>query len=120
MKGLCGRRRRRRIDPSAVKATLKVLGLCAVLLLVLAAVTVSVAVMAWHSKRLANSGGAGSRVAELERERAKREKQLEKLAQREKDLQKQLGQAKESRKRLNATLMGCLENVVFWALVGGD
>ncbi|XP_034975847.1 uncharacterized protein LOC118087373 isoform X2 [Zootoca vivipara] len=110
------------MDPSTVKATLKVLGLCAVLLLALAAVTVSVAVMAWHSEaarqvrrcreQLANETAAlGDKVAELEWERAGREKQLEKLAQREKDLQKQLGQAKENRKRLNATLMGCLENV---------
>ncbi|XP_028569174.2 coiled-coil domain-containing protein 194 [Podarcis muralis] len=110
------------MDPSAIKATLKVLGWCAVVLLVLAAVTVTVAVMAWHSEaarqlrrcreQVANETAAlGDKVAELERERAGRKKQLEKLAQREKDLQKQLGQAKESRKRLNATLMDCLENV---------
>ncbi|XP_072833938.2 coiled-coil domain-containing protein 194 isoform X3 [Pogona vitticeps] len=111
------------MDPSsATKATLKVLGLCFILLLLVAAVTVSVAVLVRHSEatrqlrgcqeRAANETAAlADRVAELERERAQRAKQLEKLAQREKDLQRQLGQAKESRKRLNATVMGCLENV---------
>ncbi|XP_061457035.1 myosin-2 heavy chain, non muscle-like [Rhineura floridana] len=110
------------MDPSATKATLKALGLCAVLLVVVAAITVSVAVMVWRSEaarqlkacreRVSNETAAlTDRVAELEKERAGHGKQLDKLAQREKDLQKQLSQAKGGQKRLNATLMGCLENV---------
>ncbi|KAM6465597.1 coiled-coil domain-containing protein 194 [Liasis olivaceus] len=111
------------MDPSATRATLKVLGLCAMLLLLVAAVTISVAVMVRQSEaarqlkgcqeRASNETAAlTSRVAELEQERTKREKQLEKLAQREKDLQKQLSQAKEGRKRVNATLMGCLDKMI--------
>lgn len=111
------------MDPSAIRATLKVLGLCAILLLLVAAVTVSVAVMVWHSEaasqlkacheRASNETVAlTDRVAELERERVERGKQLEKLAQREKELQRQLSQAKDGKKRLNATLMACWENMV--------
>lgn len=111
------------MDPSATRATLKVLGLCAILLLLVAAVTVSVAVMVWHTEaarqlkacheRASNETVAlVERVAELERERAEHGKQLEKLAQREKELQRQLSQAKEGKKRLNATLITCWENTV--------
>lgn len=119
------------MEPSATRATLKVLGLCALLLLLVAAVTISVAVMVRQSEaarqlrgcqeRASNETAAlTSRVAELEQERTRREKQLEKLAQREKDLQKQLNQAKEGKKRLNATLMGCLDNMVCVGAVGND
>ncbi|KAJ6664318.1 hypothetical protein lerEdw1_008537 [Lerista edwardsae] len=109
------------MDPSATKATLKVLGLCAILLLLVAAVTVSVAVMVWHTEAARQLKACHERasnetvvlierVAELERERAERGKQLEKWAQREKELQRQLSQAKEGKKRLNATLITCREN----------
>lgn len=108
---------------SAAKATLRILALCFVLLLLVAAVTVAVALLARHAEsarrlqacqeRAANETAAlANRVAQLEGERAQRAKELEKLARREKDLQRQLGLAKEGRKRLDATLTGCLENVV--------
>ncbi|XP_026526599.1 uncharacterized protein LOC113414097 [Notechis scutatus] len=111
------------MEPSATRATLKVLGLCALLLLLVAAVTISVAVMVRQSEAARQLRGCQEqasnetaaltlRVADLEQERTRREKQLEKLAQREKDLQKQLNQAKEGKKRLNATLMGCLDNMI--------
>ncbi|XP_042297837.1 coiled-coil domain-containing protein 194 [Sceloporus undulatus] len=78
--------------------------------------------MVWHSEaarqlkgcqeRITNETTAlRDRVAELEEERARQRKQLERLVQREKDLQKQLSQAKEGRKTLNATLTDCLENM---------
>ncbi|XP_063003416.1 coiled-coil domain-containing protein 194 [Elgaria multicarinata webbii] len=109
------------MEPSGTKTALKVLGLCTALLFLAAVAAVSVAVVVWHTdvgrqlkgcrEQAANETVVlVDRVAELEREQAARGKQLEKLAQQEKELQRQLSQAKDGRKRLNATLMGCLEN----------
>nr|XP_048686885.1 uncharacterized protein LOC125627117 [Caretta caretta] len=109
------------MDPAVAKATLKVLGLCVVLLFLVAAVTVSVAVMMWHSEaaqklqgcreRAANETSAlGGRVAKLERDVAELTGRLQEDAQKEKQLRRQLGQAKDEGRKLNATLLSCLEH----------
>ncbi|CAM5136934.1 unnamed protein product [Natator depressus] len=109
------------MDPAVAKATLKVLGLCVVLLFLVAAVTVSVAVMMRHSEaaqklqgcreRAANETSAlGGRVAELERDVAELTGRLQEDAQKEKQLQRQLGQAKDEGRKLNATLLSCQEH----------
>ncbi|CAM4701232.1 coiled-coil domain-containing protein 194 [Caretta caretta] len=109
------------MDPAVAKATLKVLGLCVVLLFLVATVTVSVAVMMWHSEaaqklqgcreRAANETSAlGGRVAKLERDVAELTGRLQEDAQKEKQLRRQLGQAKDEGRKLNATLLSCLEH----------
>ncbi|XP_067416226.1 coiled-coil domain-containing protein 194 [Emydura macquarii macquarii] len=108
------------MDPSVTKTTLKVLGLCVVLLFLVAAVTVTVAVMMRHAEvaqrlrgcqeRAANETSAlGGRVAELEREMAELTGRLKKGAQKEKQLRRQRGQAKAEGRKLNATLLSCQE-----------
>ncbi|XP_034611277.1 coiled-coil domain-containing protein 194 isoform X2 [Trachemys scripta elegans] len=108
------------MDPSVTKATLKVLGLCVVLLFLVAAATVSVAVMMWHSEAVrrlqgcreqaANETSAlGGRVAELERDVAELTGRLQEDAQKKQQLQKQLGQAKDEGRKLKATLLSCQE-----------
>ncbi|KYO34721.1 hypothetical protein Y1Q_0004240 [Alligator mississippiensis] len=110
------------MDPSATKAILRVLGLCVVLLLLVAAATVSVAVMVWHSEAMRKLQGCreqaanetamlGGRVAELERDRAELRARLEEGARREKLLQRQLGAAKDEGRKLNTTLLSCWEHV---------
>lgn len=118
------------MDPSATKAILRVLGLCVVLLLLVAAATVSVAVMVWHSEAVRKLQGCreqaanetamlGGRVAELERDRAELRARLEEGARREKLLQRQLGAAKDEGRKLNTTLLSCWEHVVRLARLGG-
>ncbi|XP_050790058.1 coiled-coil domain-containing protein 194 isoform X2 [Gopherus flavomarginatus] len=108
------------MDPSVTKATLKVLGLCVVLLFLVAAVMVSVAVMMWHSEAVrmlqgcreqaANETSAlGGRVAELERDVAELTGRLQEDAQKKKQLQRQLGQAMDESRKLKATLLSCRE-----------
>ncbi|XP_051495944.1 uncharacterized protein LOC127394172 [Apus apus] len=103
------------MDPAVPKATLKVLGLCAALLVLVAAVTVAVAVMVWRSEALGKLRGCreravnesrelGNRVAELERERAR-------LRREEGTLRRQLVRARGDGERLNVSLGSCRERV---------
>ncbi|XP_074834726.1 coiled-coil domain-containing protein 194 isoform X2 [Carettochelys insculpta] len=108
------------MDPSGIKATLKVLGLCVVLLCLVAAVTVSVAVTMRHSEALrklhscreqaANETSAlVGRVAELERDMAELMGRLEEGTRGEQRLRRQLGQAQEDGRKLRASLLSCQE-----------
>lgn len=103
------------------KATLKVLGLCAVLLVLVAAVTVAAAVMVWRSEAVGKLQGCreraanesrelGNAVAELEQERAR-------LQQAQDALRRELAQAQGDSKKLNGSLVTCRERAVG---AGGD
>lgn len=103
------------------RATLKVLGLCAALLVLVAAVTVAVAVMVWRSEAVGKLRGCqeraanesrelGNAVAELERERAR-------LQQAQDALRRELAQAHGDSKKLNGSLVSCRERAVG---AGGD
>lgn len=111
------------MDPAVPKATLKVLGLCAVLLVLVAAVTVAVAVMVWRSEavdklrgcreRAANeSRELGGRLAQLERERARLERAAAAGAQAEDALRREVTQAHADGKKLNGSLASCRERAV--------
>ncbi|XP_053906327.1 coiled-coil domain-containing protein 194-like isoform X2 [Cuculus canorus] len=108
------------MDPAVPKATLKVLGLCAVLLVLVAAVTVSVAVMVWRSEAVGKLRGCqeraanksqelGNRVAELERERARLQRAVAAGTRVEDALRRELTQARGGGKKLNASLVACQE-----------
>ncbi|XP_074933795.1 coiled-coil domain-containing protein 194 [Phalacrocorax aristotelis] len=108
------------MDPTVPKATLKVLGLCAVLLVLVAAVTVSVAVMVWRSEAVGKLRGCreraanesrelGNRVAELERERARLQQAAAAGARVEDALRREIAQARGNGKKLNASLASCRE-----------
>ncbi|XP_054661934.1 coiled-coil domain-containing protein 194 [Grus americana] len=108
------------MDPAVPKATLKVLGLCAALLVLVAAVTVSVAVMVWRSEAVEKLRGCqeravnesrelGNRVAELERERARLQRAAAAGARAEDALHRELAQARGDGKKLNASLVSCRE-----------
>lgn len=111
------------MDPAVPKATLKVLGLCAALLVLVAAVTVSVAVMVWHSEAMEKLRGCreraaneswelGNRVAELERERARLQRAAAAGARAEDALRRELAQARGDGKKFNASLASCRERAV--------
>ncbi|XP_056193387.1 uncharacterized protein LOC130148609 isoform X2 [Falco biarmicus] len=108
------------MDPAVPKATLKVLGLCAMLLVLVAAVTVAVAVMVWRSEAVGKLQGCreqaanesrelGNRVAELEQERARLQRAAAAGAQAEDALRQELTQARGDGKKLNASLASCWE-----------
>lgn len=116
------------MDPAVPKATLKVLGLCAVLLVLVAAVTVAVAVMVWRSEAVGKLRGCreraanesrelGNRVAELERERARLQRAAAAGEQAEDALRRELARLRGDGKKLNASLASCRERAVG---VGGD
>lgn len=116
------------MDPAVPKATLKVLGLCAVLLVLVAAVTVSVAVMVWRSEAMGKLRGCqeraandsrvlGNRLAELERERARLQRAAAAGARAEDALRRELAQARGHGKKVNASLASCRERAVG---AGGD
>ncbi|XP_057254407.1 coiled-coil domain-containing protein 177-like isoform X1 [Pezoporus wallicus] len=101
------------MDPTVPRATLKVLGLCAALLVLVAAVTVAVAVMVWRSEAVGKLRGCreqaanasrelGNAVAELERERAR-------LQRAQDALRRELAQAHGDSKKLNGSLVSCRE-----------
>ncbi|XP_065515090.1 uncharacterized protein LOC136003396 [Lathamus discolor] len=107
------------MDPAVPRATLKVLGLCAALLVLVAAVTVAVAVMVWHSEAVGKLRGCqeraanesrelGNAVAELERERVR-------LQRAQDALRRELAQAHGDSKKLNGSLVSCRERAVFLA-----
>ncbi|KAM6231659.1 uncharacterized protein M6G45_015180 [Spheniscus humboldti] len=111
------------MDPAVPKATLKVLGLCVVLLVLVAAVTVSVAVMVWRSEAVGKLRGCreraanesrelGNRVAELERERARLQREVAASTRAEDALQREIAQARGDGKKLNASLASCWEQAV--------
>ncbi|XP_027652218.2 coiled-coil domain-containing protein 194-like isoform X2 [Falco peregrinus] len=108
------------MDPAVPKATLKVLGLCAMLLVLVAAVTVAVAVMVWRSEAVGKLQGCreqaanesrelGNRVAELEQEQARLQRAAVAGAQAEDALRQELTQARGDGKKLNASLASCWE-----------
>ncbi|XP_068776317.1 coiled-coil domain-containing protein 194 isoform X1 [Struthio camelus] len=116
------------MDPGVPKATLKVLGLCAALLLLVAAVTVAVAVMVWRSEALRKLQGCreraanesrelGDRVAQLEQERGRLRRAAAQGARREEALQLLLAQARGDGEKLNASLASCREHA---AALGSD
>lgn len=111
------------MDPAVPKATLKVLGLCAVLLVLVAAVTVAVAVMVWRSEAVGKLRGCqeraanesrelGNRLAQLERERARLQRAAAAGAQAEDALRREVAQARTDGKKLNASLVSCRERAV--------
>ncbi|XP_063214375.1 WAS/WASL-interacting protein family member 1-like [Chroicocephalus ridibundus] len=108
------------MDPAVPKATLKVLGLCAALLVLVAAVTVAVAVMVWRSEAVGKLRGCreraanesrelGNRLAELERERARLQRAAAVGERAEDALRRELAQARGDGKKLNASLASCRE-----------
>ncbi|XP_074783806.1 coiled-coil domain-containing protein 194 [Athene noctua] len=108
------------MDPAVPKATLKVLGLCAALLVLVAAVTVSVAVMVWRSEAVGKLRGCreraanesrelGNRLAELERERSRLQRAAAAGARAEGALRRELAQARGDAKKFNVSLAACRE-----------
>ncbi|XP_033926799.1 uncharacterized protein [Melopsittacus undulatus] len=104
------------MDPAVPRATLKVLALCAALLVLVAAVTVAVAVMVWRSEALGKLRGCreraanesrelGNAVAELEQERARMQRVQDAL-------RRELAQAHGDSKKINGSLVSCRE----WAV----
>lgn len=119
------------MDPAVPKATLKVLGLCAALLVLVAAVTVAVAVMVWRSEAVGKLRGCreraanesrelGNRLAELERERARLQRAAAAGERAEDALRRELAQARGDGKKLNASLASCRERAVGAGGDGGD
>ncbi|XP_074893512.1 uncharacterized protein LOC142035347 [Buteo buteo] len=117
------------MDPAVPKATLKVLGLCVMLLVLVAAVTVSVAVMVWRSEAVGKLRGCreraanesrelGNRVAELERDRTRLQQAAAAAARAEDALRRELVQARGDGKKLNVSLASCRERAVAAAEAG--
>lgn len=117
------------MDPAVPKATLKVLGLCAGLLVLVAAVTVSVAVLLWRSEALGMLRGCRERaanesrvlelrLAELEQERARLQRAAAESARAEDARRRELAQARQEGKKLNSSLASCRERVVGAAGMG--
>lgn len=119
------------MDPAVPKATLKVLGLCVMLLVLVAAVTVSVAVMVWRSEAVGKLRGCreraanesrelGNRVAELERDRTRLQQAAAAAARAEDALRRELAQARGDGKKLNVSLASCRERAVGAGRDGGQ
>lgn len=119
------------MDPAVPKATLKVLGLCVMLLVLVAAVTVSVAVMVWRSEAVGKLRGCreraanesrelGNRVAELERDRSRLRQAAAAAARAEDALRRELAQARGDGKKLNVSLASCRERAVGAGRDGGQ
>ncbi|XP_039558436.1 putative ciliary rootlet coiled-coil protein 2 isoform X1 [Passer montanus] len=101
------------MDPAVPRATLKVLALCAALLVLVAAVTVAVAVSLWRSEALGQLQGCreravnesrelGTHLGELERDR-------ERLRSDGDTLRRELARAQGDSARDNASLVSCRE-----------
>ncbi|XP_068517815.1 coiled-coil domain-containing protein 194-like isoform X2 [Anas acuta] len=108
------------MDPAVPKATLKVLGLSAGLLVLVAAVTVSVAVLLWRSEALGMLRGCRERaanesrvlelrLAELEQDRARLQRAVAESARAEDARRRELAQARQEGKKLNSSLASCRE-----------
>lgn len=111
------------MDPAVPKATLKVLGLCVALLVLVAAVTVSVAVLLWRSEALGMLRGCRERaanesrvlelrLAELEQDRARLQRAAAESARAEDARRRELAQAREEGEKLNSSLASCRERAV--------
>ncbi|XP_069505131.1 coiled-coil domain-containing protein 194-like [Ambystoma mexicanum] len=99
---------------STVKSALRLLSMCAALLLLAAAVTVAVAVVIWNSdaarqlrqcRERARNGTAG--LDELEDEAEHLRRSLRESVAKEKELQGQLSQADHALQQLHDTLVSC-------------
>ncbi|XP_058715040.1 trichohyalin-like [Poecile atricapillus] len=101
------------MDPAVPRATLKVLALCAALLLLVAAVTVAVAVSLWRSEALGKLRGCRERAANESRELGERLEELERQRERlERDgdaLRRELERARGDSRRDNDSLVSCRE-----------
>lgn len=117
------------MDPAVPKATLKVLGLCVALLVLVAAVTVSVAVLLWRSEALGMLRGCRERaanesrvlelrLAELEQDRARLQRAAAESARAEDARRRELAQAREEGEKLNSSLASCRERAVGAAGMG--
>lgn len=117
------------MDPAVPKATLKVLGLSVGLLVLVAAVTVSVAVLLWRSEALGMLRGCRERaanesrvlelrLAELEQERARLQRAAAESARAEDARRRELAQARQEGKKLNSSLASCRERAVGAAGMG--
>lgn len=111
------------MDPAVPRATLKVLALCAALLVLVAAVTVAVAVMVWRSEALGNLRGCRERAANESRELGKSLEELERQRNRlERDgdmLRQELARARGDSSRDNASLVSCRRRAVGGPRNGG-
>lgn len=117
------------MDPAVPKATLKVLGLSVGLLVLVAAVTVSVAVLLWRSEALGMLRGCRERaanesrvlelrLAELEQDRARLQRAVAESARAEDVRRRELAQARQEGKKLNSSLASCRERAVGAAGMG--
>lgn len=104
------------MDPAVPRATLKVLALCAALLVLVAAVTVAVAVMVWRSEAVGKLRGCRERAANESRELGNRleelERERERLERDEDALRRELARARGDSRRGNASLVSCRERAV--------
>lgn len=104
------------MDPAVPRATLKVLALCAALLVLVAAVTVAVAVMVWRSEALGKLRGCRERAANESRELGERleelQRQRDKLHRDGDTLRRELARARGDSDRDSARLASCRERAV--------
>nr|WLT67961.1 coiled-coil domain-containing 194 splice variant L.Mg [synthetic construct] len=106
------------MDPAVPRATLKAMGLCTLLVLLVAAVTAAVAVLLWRSEALGKLRGCQERAANesrvLELRVAQLEMELDRLQhvaderQREEDaLRRELSRVRKDGEKLNSSLRSC-------------
>ncbi|XP_064252459.1 uncharacterized protein LOC135284723 isoform X2 [Passer domesticus] len=101
------------MDPAVPRATLKVLALCTALLVLVAAVTVAVAVSLWRSEVLGQLRGCRERAANESRELGTHLGELERDRERLRSdgdtLRRELARAQGDSARDNASLVSCRE-----------
>ncbi|XP_021234048.1 rootletin-like isoform X3 [Numida meleagris] len=108
------------MDPAVPRATLKALGLCTLLVLLVAAVTAAVAVLLWRSEALGKLRGCRERaanesralelrLAQLERERDRLQRAAQEREREEDALRRELGRAREDGEKLSSSLRSCRE-----------
>lgn len=106
------------MDPAVPRATLKAMGLCTLLVLLVAAVTAAVAVLLWRSEALGKLRGCQERAANesrvLELRVAQLEMELDRLQhvaderRREEDaLRRELSRVRKDGEKLSSSLRSC-------------
>nr|WLT67959.1 coiled-coil domain-containing 194 splice variant L.Gg [synthetic construct] len=108
------------MDPTVPRATLKAMGLCTLLVLLVAAVTAAVAVLLWRSEALGKLRGCRERaanesralelrVAQLERERDRLQRMADERGREEDALRRELSRVRKDGEKLSSGLRSCRE-----------
>jgi len=111
------------MDPTVPRATLKAMGLCTLLVLLVAAVTAAVAVLLWRSEALGKLRGCRERaanesralelrVAQLERERDRLQRMADERGREEDALRRELSRVRKDGEKLSSGLRSCRERAV--------